>query len=77
MVIQARIGHENGSHSENEESEAEERPTLPAAVECANCVYGNSPIGGPPTLALQSEEGVIHFLLGDPPDWLAAILDLS
>ena len=40
-------------------------------------IYDNSPVGGPPKLVLQSEKGVIRFLIEDPPDWLSAVLDLS
>jgi predicted ABC-type ATPase len=40
-------------------------------------VYDNSPVGGPPKLILQSENGVSRFVADDPPNWLAAAIDLS
>ena len=40
-------------------------------------VYDNSQAGGPPKLVLQSDKGVIQYLVDDPPDWLTTILDLS
>lgn len=40
-------------------------------------VYDNTPIGGPPKLVMQAEKGSIHFLVEDPPSWLAFVLDLS
>ncbi len=40
-------------------------------------VYDNSPVGGPPGLILETEKGVIRFLVGDPPIWLTAALGRS
>jgi predicted ABC-type ATPase len=39
-------------------------------------VYDNSAVGGPPKLVLERENGAIRFLADDPPDWLAAAIDL-
>lgn len=40
-------------------------------------VYDNSPVGGPPRLVLESERGVVRFLVDDPPSWLITALDVS
>ena len=39
-------------------------------------VYDNSPVGGPPKLVMEAENGVINFVADDPPGWLAAVVDL-
>ena len=39
-------------------------------------VYDNSAVGGPPKLLMETEKNVIRFLVEDPPDWLAQVLDL-
>lgn len=38
-------------------------------------VYDNSVVGGPPRLVLHSENGLIHFLANDEPDWLTRAID--
>ena len=39
-------------------------------------VYDNSPVGGPPLLVLQTEQGLIQFLAERPPSWLTTALEL-
>ncbi len=39
-------------------------------------VYDNTPVGGPPKLLMETEKSVIRFLVEDPPEWLAKVLDL-
>jgi len=40
-------------------------------------VYDNSPVGGPPRLVLEAENGEIRFLVDDPPDCLRTALDVA
>jgi predicted ABC-type ATPase len=37
--------------------------------------YDNTKVGGPPKLLMETEKGVIRFLVEDPPDWLANVFD--
>lgn len=39
-------------------------------------VYDNSPVGGPPRLVLETDNGVIRFLADPAPHWLTAALEL-
>lgn len=38
-------------------------------------VYDNSPVGGPPVLLAQTENGTLRFLAQSTPDWLAKVLE--
>jgi predicted ABC-type ATPase len=40
-------------------------------------VYDNTKVGGPLKLLMETENGVIRFLVEDPPDWLAKVAGLS
>lgn len=40
-------------------------------------IYDNSPVGGPPLLVLEAENGAVRYLANNPPGWLASALDLS
>lgn len=39
-------------------------------------IYDNSPLGGPPRLVAEMENGALRFLINDPPGWLRFALDL-